>query len=967
MSLQLTLWPQNYLGTYNSSSTVSTTNMVGDSTFWQANQAITITSTASQVAVQDVIGLYPPIVNLWRGYETLGGYHGTAGVPYVYVFFPGFQRRLRLKSEGSILSATAGSRSGVYQLIDGLIPGLSYDVVIKPANQVASGYGLLALGSDDNGGAGAGEWITVNGVLRHFIGGDGALAGSIHIAGQSLVNLTHTFTAVDTTEILHVMWLSSVDEYLDIKEVSITQSSSTPLVTIDDGQKVLDLYNHETIPLTLSIDNFKNMAEKTQSYSKGFNIPATKHNNKIFNSIYDMQSSSQGQYGESLFSPYKITKTVLKEDGHVIFDGYMKLIDIVNKEGESSYNINLFSSSISLKAAIGKKTFNDFVNGFDEIEHEYHKTSIKHSWYGQLDLLNSLSTDSFAYDASLGVDKTDVVKYPHCRWSGTITQTVGGSHDGDPVPETLMDMFRPWIRVKYLFDRIISEAGFSYESDFINGLGNYAGTTTSHEPDFKRLFMDMNWGNKYNPAGVPDETIYYIRANDSANNVFNTTYSPIFFNEVESLLEPAGWDATNDKFVSPEDNTAYDLSWAINIQCYGASQYAFRLVHYDDSTTTETDVWSGSNGVSSSSWNTHSGSLSIAIDKDDTLQFQAKKSSGSVVQGINSTQTVQTASLTAEIMGANIGTSSLLTKRNKVKQWDFIKDILTMFNLMVVKDTLDETRLKIEPYDDIFIDNVLTTDITETQHDWTEKVDLSETKIVPLKLKQTVEFSYTKDDKDYATGVYNSASGYTFGNFDIDASSFSVSSGTEKLALKVFGSTFCTPLFNNFDHQLTIPQIVSQKEDGTIEAYDNKPRILYDVSGNQSAQANLPQLSGHVKIPAGAGLSSEYQAAVCQFSHVTDLPTTIDSRDFNFGHHQIISSMGGTPIKNLFNEYWSPYYDELYHSDTRTLKIKASLSPMEISLVKFYDKILIKNRLYRINKIDYKAGELSNVELILLP
>ena len=76
--------------------------------------------------------------------------------------------------------------------------------------------------------------------------------------------------------------------------------------------------------------------------------------------------------------------------------------------------------------------------------------------------------------------------------------------------------------------------------------------------------------------------------------------------------------------------------------------------------------------------------------------------------------------------------------------------------------------------------------------------------------------------------------------------------------------------------------------------------------------------------------------------------------------------MGNTPTLNLFTEYWSPYYDELYHSDTRTMSVKVLLTPLEISKINFYDFILIKNRQYRINKIDYKPNQLSNVELILL-
>jgi hypothetical protein len=65
-------------------------------------------------------------------------------------------------------------------------------------------------------------------------------------------------------------------------------SSSTVSITGGDGQVIVDLYEDEDLPLTLSVDDFKNVAEKVQSYSKAFNLPSTKRNNKIFNAIFEV-------------------------------------------------------------------------------------------------------------------------------------------------------------------------------------------------------------------------------------------------------------------------------------------------------------------------------------------------------------------------------------------------------------------------------------------------------------------------------------------------------------------------------------------------------------------------------------------------------------------------------------------------------------------------------------------------------
>ena len=49
------------------------------------------------------------------------------------------------------------------------------------------------------------------------------------------------------------------------------------------------------------------------------------------------------------------------------------------------------------------------------------------------------------------------------------------------------------------------------------------------------------------------------------------------------------------------------------------------------------------------------------------------------------------------------------------------------------------------------------------------------------------------------------------------------------------------------------------------------------------------------------------------------------------------------------------------------MTIKINLTPADINTFKFNQKVMIKNRLFRVNKIDYKPNDLSNVEFILIP
>ena len=80
-----------------------------------------------------------------------------------------------------------------------------------------------------------------------------------------------------------------------------------------------------------------------------------------------------------------------------------------------------------------------------------------------------------------------------------------------------------------------------------------------------------------------------------------------------------------------------------------------------------------------------------------------------------------------------------------------------------------------------------------------------------------------------------------------------------------------------------------------------------------------------------------------QFGHISTLPTTTTTNDLNFGECQTMG-FTNTSYLNLYNKYWSAYYDELYHADTRVMTMKVNLTPADIENFKFYDTVVIKNR-----------------------
>jgi hypothetical protein len=317
--------------------------------------------------------------------------------------------------------------------------------------------------------------------------------------------------------------------------------------------------------------------------------------------------------------------------------------------------------------------------------------------------------------------------------------------------------------------------------------------------------------------------------------------------------------------------------------------------------------------------------------------------------------------------------------RGELGQWEFLKGIMTMFNLVASPDKSNPKNIIIEPYKDMFLPSITGTpnffDDNSTQLDWTNKIDTTEIKLEVLAdlNKQTV-FKFVEDDDDYAFNLYKTAvQGHLYGSQVFDASTTtgnlqSVLEGEEEIEATPFAATVPKPLMSQFSDFIT-PSIYSYNaDDGTSEGFENSPRIMYNNGVKILTSCTY-------YIPAQNGVSeTNSEDAFLQFSHLTDIPTVVtnppdpdDTVDFHFGICQLIQPIGDATPNNLFNTYWLPYFNELYNPDTRTMTLKVNLTPGDINTFNFYDTVFIKNRLFRVNKIDYKPNELATVEFILIP
>ena len=837
---------------------------------------------------------------------------------------------------------------GVYQQLSGLTAGESYTLTLDIAT-TTSGYLLLA-NMNQSGTTATQQFFT------------GLTAGSF----------TYNFTAHTSSDTIYITYVNTnVDAYLFINEATITGE----IVQKDfEGQVICDLYEDEEIPLTLSVDNFKNVAEKVQSYSKDFNLPATKRNNKIFGNIFEITRTVANPYD---FNPYAQTRAVLKQDGFMLFDGFLKLIDIQEKEGEISYNVNLYAQTIALADTLKNRTFD--LMDFSELMHTYSKVAIKASWYlDGLPLINPLPTGTYAGTA--GASVTDVLKYPFVDWTGQILIANGATGNsataGFPELTSLEQAFRPFIKVKYLIDRIFAEAGYTYTCALFD------------TAKFKRLFMDFNWGGDTMPNAIEETSYTATYKYSSGAATFNTDETFIRLGLLDHLMTggqtnshvPPDYQISGVniyKIVASEDNQIYDIdySWRFfNDLSNNADTFILKWLHYDDSTGVTTEHNYSTVYIGKQKKGTISGNLQIALDTNDQLWAEYAGTgpfAGTWAEVLRDGTT--SATVTFNISSSIVTSATIKSLRGEINQWEFLKGIFTMFNLVTLQDDSDAANIIIKPYSDVFINNTRGTTLKDRSinFDWTDKVDLKDIQLTPLNdLKKRTIFKYEDDDDDHLFNLYKrSTRGHLYGSKVFSAEGLTLLEGDEEVVASPFAATVYKPLGEIFN-EMIVPTIYSAGDDGTTEPFDNLPRILYNHTGTASPVT----MSMSYYIPEQNGGGSENVDEFFTFSHLTDIPTIVstppvatDTFDYNFGECQYIQPIGQTSTLNLFNTYWLPYYNELYDPDTKTMTLKVNLTAGDIAEFEFSDFVMIKNRSYRVNKIDYRPNDLSTVEFILIP
>ena len=249
-------------------------------------------------------------------------------------------------------------------------------------------------------------------------------------------------------------------------------------------------HNEGPVPLTKEAYDVNNPQKRLTDFSKTITIPENRIVNQIFEHAFDVNIDLQ------TFNPNLKTSYQIIQDGVTAIDGYCQLKAITNTDGLINYEIQATGKIGNLFEKIRDKYLQDL--DLSSLDHTWTSTNIVNSW-----------------TATIGQGYV----YPMIDIGGRSNYTIWGTQD-----------FKPSIYLKQYIDTILSEAGYTYDSTFLNS------------DLFKRLIIPYGSGQilldnsailcrEFNVNKTSSQTVDCQDFND----VSNSDNSRLIFNDDSSL------------------------------------------------------------------------------------------------------------------------------------------------------------------------------------------------------------------------------------------------------------------------------------------------------------------------------------------------------------------------------------------------------------------------------------------------
>ena len=737
----------------------------------------------------------------------------------------------------------------------------------------------------------------------------------------------------------------------------------------------LDLYETSPIKLTLSIEDITN-AEASSVFSKTFKVPATRDNNEFFKNAYEVDGID---FDVTTKKPAEIIV-----DGAEFRQGHIRLQKIYTNGDLDKIDYELLFlgetrdfSSVIADRTLCQITMTDF--SWLDLPVSYTNANDFIGPYDYNDI--QLSWQAFPQTTSLTAGTADgdllfpLIDHGNTYTAGVVDQgriALGNSGSGSfthSANKLDLTRFKPMIRAKRVWDQIFEDAGYTYSSDFLN------------TDRFHQMYLSAFGNNEQIGMEIDQTTTTIFESSNqfgSGNDVDEYMFNPLVISNVGNYYSING-PSNGSYFVCPGAASAggnfYIMSASAQVDAsIENSDYsddpifsAVQLVVVNGIGGSITQVLATGNytyngNTSSVTWDSRNGGYQPAAG--DIIQCYIDPDSSFVdYSAVTNTYWDCTAA-----PGAYLSTLDLDCEYNQI---DFIKDVLTMFRLVMQPDVKRPNNFIIEPWQE-FIGSGKT-------YDWSDKINLAKDQILePLFNTQSQEIEFTmQEDEDYINTFHQDNNKHAYGWLRFNSAN-ELLKGKRKIEVIGIAPTPIDQieLATSGVHPAPdfILPIIHTHDDNTAanEHVPIKPKTRF-LFYNGKIPISVQQDYWYMTNDTGGNVQQQTYPLVTPYEN---WPVQTDSLNLNFSNdtRYYISPNPGAGYNQqgstLYDEYWSRYINSLYNRFSRRLTATFILNNVDLQDFSFDDIIFVNGKYYRPEKIiDVEVGASDNtckVQLITL-
>lgn len=702
----------------------------------------------------------------------------------------------------------------------------------------------------------------------------------------------------------------------------------------DSGESYdeVELYDNETVSYTQSLQDVRDISKVFSDFTRTFNVPASRTNNIIFKHFYN--------YFIDGFDPKVRHKAKLYLNYQLYKEGYIKLEGATTKDNRPfTYRLTFFGSGVILKDVFREKKLSSLSYLISNYKFDYTSANVKQylqDGKNEIFYLPIKGTKATVEEVNI----EDAIVFPLISHTDRMIYDSNASYVGTAGETNLANVtngglelteLKPAIRIHSIIKAIeaqYKESGIEFSTDFFTetNLPYYNLYLWLHTKS-GALFADQEGGTFAEDLTVvsPSDTGATGVGIIENNNTF-TTPDP-----AQVISNPRRASRQRSLSLSVETNVSgpftviiYD-SQGNEFSSYTGTQTNGVYTPIPEKEEIEIDAGSYRFAIRSST--PASFTLKVRVTRPATIAGKRE---------FNFTGTI------------NVGVDTELyaaTQMPDITILGFLTGLFKMFNLTAYQN--EEGKIVVQTLDQFYGGSDKIYDITP----YIDKDTITVDSVVPYR---QVTFSYEGRDT-FLAATYEDLNNKDWGGLHYKENDNNL--GSEYKIIAPFEHMLFEKLTDANDDSDTGIQIgwsADEKQEPTI----GKPLLFYAVSKEISEPIKLINFDSSTTTLSGG-------TKVYMPSNSIELGDDLtNSININFASE--INEYAEVPFKNtLFNQYYKNYILDIFDKQRRLTNTSAFLPQRVLSNIKLNDKILITDRLYKINKITTDFQKLlSNLELI---